>query len=62
MKTNSIVVVNLQSPKERFFGRLIEISTVRSFGFRIASIDAKTHVPKSRVGLGLIEAQLRDRG
>jgi hypothetical protein len=27
MKTNSIVVVNLQSPKERFFGRLIEIST-----------------------------------
>jgi hypothetical protein len=27
MKTNSIVVVNLQAPKERFFGRLIEIST-----------------------------------
>ena len=26
MKTNSIVVVNLQSPKERFFGRLVEIS------------------------------------
>ena len=26
MKTNSIVVVNLQSPKERFFGLLVEIS------------------------------------
>lgn len=27
MKTNSIVIINLQGPKERFFGRLIEIST-----------------------------------
>jgi hypothetical protein len=26
MKAKSIVVVNLQSPKERFFGRLVEIS------------------------------------
>ena len=26
MKPNSIVVVSLQSPKERFFGRLVEIS------------------------------------
>jgi hypothetical protein len=26
MKPNSIVVVNLHSPKERFFGRLIEVS------------------------------------
>lgn len=25
MKLNSIVIVNLQSPKERFFGRLMEI-------------------------------------
>lgn len=25
MKLNSIVIVNLQSPKERFFGRLIDI-------------------------------------
>ena len=26
MKTNSIVVLSLQSPKERFFGRLVDIS------------------------------------
>jgi len=26
MKPNSIVIVNLQSPGERFFGRLIELS------------------------------------
>ena len=26
MKANSIVVLNLQSPKERFFGRLLDIS------------------------------------
>src|SRR5262249_54765259 len=26
VKPNSIVVLNLQSPKERFFGRLVEIS------------------------------------
>jgi 2-polyprenyl-3-methyl-5-hydroxy-6-metoxy-1,4-benzoquinol methylase len=38
------------------------VEELTSFGFLIASIDAKTHVPKSRVGLGLIEAQLRDRG
>jgi hypothetical protein len=36
MKTNSIVVVNLQSPKERFFGRLIEISTA---GVTVRGID-----------------------
>jgi hypothetical protein len=27
MKLNSIVIVNLQGPKERFFGRLLEITT-----------------------------------
>lgn len=27
MKPESIVIVNLQSPKERFFGRLIDITT-----------------------------------
>jgi hypothetical protein len=27
MKLNSIVIVNLHSPKERFFGRLLELAT-----------------------------------
>jgi hypothetical protein len=27
MKLDSIVIVNLQSPKERFFGRLLEVTT-----------------------------------
>jgi hypothetical protein len=27
MRLNSIVIVNLQAPKERFFGRLLEVST-----------------------------------
>lgn len=36
MKINSIVVVNLQSPRERFFGRLIEIS---SPGITVRGID-----------------------
>ena len=36
MKPNSIVVVNLQSPKERFFGRLIEIS---ASGVTVRGID-----------------------
>src|SRR5262245_56445233 len=27
MKLNSIVILNLQSPKERFFGQLLEITT-----------------------------------
>ncbi len=36
MKLNSIVVVNLQGPKERFFGRLIEIS---SPGITVRGID-----------------------
>jgi hypothetical protein len=39
MKTNSIVVVNLQSPKERFFGRLIEISPS---GVTVRGIDLNT--------------------
>ncbi len=36
MRVNSIVIVNLQSPTERFFGRLIEIS---SSGVTIRGID-----------------------
>jgi hypothetical protein len=36
MRPNSIVVINLQSPKERFFGRLIEIS---SAGATVRGID-----------------------
>jgi hypothetical protein len=36
MKANAIVVVNLQSPRERFFGRLIEISTA---GVTVRGID-----------------------
>ena len=36
MKTNSIVIVNLLSPKERFFGRLVELSTA---GVTVRGID-----------------------
>jgi hypothetical protein len=36
MKPNSIVVVNLQSPKERFFGRLIETTAA---GVTVRGID-----------------------
>ena len=36
MKLNSIVVLNLQSPRERFFGRLIEIS---ASGVTVRGID-----------------------
>jgi hypothetical protein len=36
MKLNSIVIVNLQGPKERFFGRLLEIGTA---GITVRGID-----------------------
>ena len=36
MRANSIVVVSLQSPKERFFGRLVEIS---ASGVTVRGID-----------------------
>jgi hypothetical protein len=36
MRPNSIVVVSLQSPKERFFGRLVEIS---ASGVTVRGID-----------------------
>jgi hypothetical protein len=36
MQTNSIVIVNLLSPKERFFGRLLELSTA---GVTVRGID-----------------------
>ena len=36
MKPNSIVVINLQSPKERFFGRLVDIA---SAGVTVRGID-----------------------
>lgn len=36
MKLNSIVIVNLQGPKERFFGRLIDIT---SPGITVRGID-----------------------
>lgn len=36
MKLNSIVIVNLQGPKERFFGRLLDIATV---GVTVRGID-----------------------
>jgi len=36
VKANSIVVISLQSPKERFFGRLVEISTA---GVTVRGID-----------------------
>ena len=36
MKMDSIVIVNLQNPKERFFGRLVEIT---SPGVTIRGID-----------------------
>ena len=36
MRLNSIVIVNLQAPPERFFGRLLEISTA---GVTLRGID-----------------------
>ena len=36
MKTNSIVIVNLLAPKERFFGRLVELGTA---GVTVRGID-----------------------
>src|SRR5919106_6445603 len=36
MKIDSIVIVNLQSPKERFFGRLLDISPT---GVTVRGID-----------------------
>src|SRR5438067_13504804 len=36
MKLNSIVIINLQAPRERFFGRLLEIAT---HGVTIRGID-----------------------
>ena len=36
MKLNSIVIVNLQGPRERFFGRLLEIGTA---GITVRGID-----------------------
>ena len=36
MKLNSIVIVNLHSPKERFFGRLLELAT---HGVTVRGID-----------------------
>ena len=36
MKSDSIVIVNLLSPKERFFGRLIELTTA---GATVRGID-----------------------
>ncbi len=37
------------------------VEQLQSFGFAISSVVAKTHLPKSRVGVGLIEAQLKNR-
>ena len=36
MKLNSIVIVNLQSPRERFFGRLLDLAT---HGITVRGID-----------------------
>jgi hypothetical protein len=36
MKLNSIVIVNLQGPRERFFGRLLDIATA---GVTVRGID-----------------------
>jgi len=36
MKLNSIVIVNLQLPRERFFGRLLDIAT---YGITVRGID-----------------------
>jgi hypothetical protein len=36
MKLNSIVIVNLQSPRERFFGRLLDMAT---HGVTVRGID-----------------------
>ena len=36
MKLNSIVIINLQAPRERFFGRLLDISTA---GVTVRGID-----------------------
>jgi len=36
VKLNSIVIVNLQAPRERFFGRLLEIAT---YGITVRGID-----------------------
>ena len=36
VKLNSIVIVNLQAPRERFFGRLLDIAT---YGVTVRGID-----------------------
>ena len=36
MKLNSIVIINLQSPRERFFGRLLDLAT---HGVTVRGID-----------------------
>ena len=36
MKLNSIVIINLQGPRERFFGRLVDIAT---YGLTVRGID-----------------------
>ena len=36
MKLNSIVIVNLQQPHERFFGRLLDVAT---YGITVRGID-----------------------
>jgi hypothetical protein len=50
MKLNSIVVVNLQGPKERFFGRLVDITapgiTVRGIDLN-AFEDWMNHITQS---------------
>src|SRR4030095_4542070 len=36
MKLNSIVIINLQAPRERFFGRLVDIA---AYGVTVRGID-----------------------
>ena len=36
MKLNSVVIVNLQAPRERFFGRLLDVAT---YGVTVRGID-----------------------
>ena len=36
MRLNSIVIVNLQAPRERFFGRLLDMAT---YGITVRGID-----------------------
>jgi hypothetical protein len=36
LKLNSIVIINLQSPRERFFGRVLDLAT---YGVTIRGID-----------------------